>query len=289
VANFAADVKKKLADTPKTRILVGTYVSTDGVRATVDVGGGRIPADFCGYEPEVNESVRILFLDGTATLLGPSKLRPGRGTITDAPAANLVPVSTDAGDFDLPYAAGLSLSAGQVVKLGGWNDGGFVFAVMSTSPTPGDAPPPPGGGGGDETKIFTAVDAGSYRGGWWTAQVYASDTNTGAFFYGTKIADTIPDGAVIVSIEMYCSISMLDFQAPNIGVHSSASKPSGNVSIAFSAPVNIFNGWVTLPTSHGDYLKANYGGIGIDGGGYSILNSLAGDPQSGALRIHYRS
>lgn len=288
MANFDAAVKRALADTTKVTRLAGVYVSTDGVRATVDVGGGRIPADFCGYEPEVNESVWVLFVDGTATLLGPTQLRPGKGTITGTPTGNVVPVTTEAGDFILPYAASLSLSAGQVVKLGGWNDGGFVYAVMSTSPPPGDAPPAPGGGGGDQTVIFTAVDAGSYQSRWWTSQVYASDINTGAFFYGTKIADTIPDSASIVSIEMYASISMLSYQAPNIGYHGSPSKPGGNVSVAGTSAVNISNGWVGLPTSIGTWLKSNAGGIGIDHGGYAILNSLAADGQSGALRIHWR-
>lgn len=289
MGKFDESVKRALVSVDKVKRLVGTYVSTDGVRATVDVGGGRIPADFCGYLPEVNEPVWVLFINGTATILGPTLEKPGRGTVSGAPSGNLVPVDTDAGPLNLPYAAGLSLSAGQVVKLGAWNDGGFVFAIMSTSPTAEAPPDAPGGGGGDHTEIFTATDSGSYRGGWWTAQVYASDTNTGAFFYGTKIADTIPDGATIVSIEIYISISDLEFQAPNIGVHGSASKPGGNVSVAFSAPVNIADGWIGIPTSHGDYLKANAGGIGIDSGGFSILNSLDADPQSGALRIHWIS
>lgn len=288
MGSFDTAVKRALADTTKVTRMAGTYVSTDGVRATVDVGGGRIPADFCGYQPEVSEPVWILFADGTATLLGPTRLRPGKGTITGAPSGNLVPISTDAGDFNLPYAAGLSLSSGQVVKLGGWNGGGFVYAVMSTSPPPGTAPGAPGGGAGDQTVIFTAIDAGSYRGGWWTGEVYSSDTNTGAFFYGTKIADTIPDGATIVSIEIWVSISSLTYQAPNFGYHTSASRPGGNVTFGPTTAVNIAGGWIGLPIYIADWLKANYGGVGVDGGGYSILNSLTADAQSGALRIHWR-
>jgi hypothetical protein len=279
-----------LAAMPTVSRLVGTYVDTDGVRGVVDVGGGRIPADYSGYLPAVGEPVWVLFINGTATILGPTQLKPDRGTVTGAPSGNLVPVSTIAGAFSVPYASGLSLSNGQIVKLGAANGNElFAYAVMSTSPTPATPPSPPGGGSSEGFSVFTAIDSGSYQGRWWTGEVYASNTNTGAFFYGSKIADTIPDNAAILSIELNCSIRMLQYQAPIIGYHGSPTKPGGNVSIGGAAAVNITGGYVALPTSIGDYLKANAGGIGIATGGYSILNALAADAQSGALRIRWRA
>lgn len=293
MANFTTTLKRALAGAAAADRMVGTFVSTDGVRAVVDVGGGRIPADLAGYTPQVNESVWVLFLNGTATILGPTVQRPGIGTVTGAPSGNLVPVNTTAGAFTLPYASGLSLSSGQVVRLGAANDGMFVYAVMSTSPPPDTAPPAPGGGGGDHTVIFTALDAGSYntsQGKWLTAQVWASNSNISGWFYGSKIADTIPDGATIVSIEIWISISSLYVNGPVFGYHSNGSKPGGAPSLSGLTSRSISDRtWLGLPTAFGDYLKSHVGGVGIQHGGYSILNALSADPQSGALRIHWRS
>lgn len=291
MANLSTALKRALAGQTKADRMVGTFVSTDGVRGVVDVGGGRIPADLAGYTPDINESVWVMFLNGTATVLGPTLQKPGRGTVTGAPSGNLVPVTTTAGDFTIPYAAGLSLSAGQVVKLGAANDGLFAYAVMSTSPPPDAAPPSPGGGSIDDTVIFTARDAGSYEPGrgWWSNQVWASDAYTGGWFYGSKIADTIPNGASIVKIEIYLAISALYFNGPVFGYHGNGSKPSGALSFSGLTTQTIAGGWHTLPTSFGTYLKSNVGGVGVDHGGYSIYKSRTEDPQSGSLRIHWRT
>jgi hypothetical protein len=288
VANTAQRINRGLNAKADVRRLIGTFVSTDGVRGVVDVGGGRIPVDLSGYTPEVDESVWVLFIDSTATVLGPTLQKPGQGTVTAAPANNLVPVSTTAGPFTLPYAAGLSLSAGQIVKLGAWNEGGFVFAVMSTTPAAGNPGGGPGAGTGDQVQVFSAIDSGSYNGSWWTGQVYASDSNTGAWFYGSKIADTIPDTAVIVSVELYLSPVQTEFAGPNIGYHAAGTKPGGSLTIIGATPSSAA-GWVALPNYFGDFLKANVGGLGCLHGGFNIYNSLAGDAQSGAVRIHWQA
>ncbi|TFD74740.1 hypothetical protein [Cryobacterium fucosi] len=280
-------MKRALADVTKLTRMVGTFVSTDGVRAVVDVGGGRIPADMAGYLPEINEPVWVLFIDGTALILGPTKMKPAEGTVTGPPSGNLVPISTVAGAMSVPYASGLTLSAGQVVKLGAWSGGGFVGAIMSTSPPPPLAPAPPSPGPVNQSAVFTAVDAGSYRSGWWTSQVWASDSNTGAWFYGSKIADTIPNGAAITAAAIYISATQITGWPPNIGYHSSAGKPGGNVSVGGASAVPVFNGWVNIPLSIVDYLKSNVGGVGVASGGYSIFRSLGQDPSSGALRINW--
>lgn len=286
--DLATGVKLALAGAAKAQRLPGVYVGTDGVRATVDVGGGRIPADLCGYQPVVGESVWVLFVGATATVLGPSVLKPGRGKVKTTPTGNKVTLTTVAGDVTVPFAAGLSLSVGQVVKLGGWNDGGFAYAVMSTSPPPTPAPPAPGAGGTDRTVTFLATDSGSFQSSWWTGQVYASDSNVGAWFYGSQIHDTIPDTAAILSCELYISVAQLLYAPPNIGIHGYDVKPAGTVAVNQSAPVGVSAGWNLIPTALADWLKANPGGIGCAHGGYNIFNSVGQDAQSGALRIHWR-
>lgn len=290
-SNLSVALRNALAGVDTATRLVGTYVSNDGIVATVDVGGGRIPVDFCGYTPEINETVWVLFVNGTATLIGPSAMKPGVGTISGAPAGGLVNVVTDAGTLSLPYASNLTLSNGQAVRLGGWNNGGFVFAIVSTTPVAPIAPSAPVAASRGATTTFTAKQAGSYRSGngWWTPQVWASDNNTGAWFYGTKIRDTIPNSAAIDSIYIYISATQIIGWPPNFGTHANGTRPAGNVTVSSQTAIAVVNGWIKLPNSFGTYLRSNVGGIGIASGGYSIFRSLAQNATSGALKIKWHT
>jgi hypothetical protein len=273
--------------------LVGTFVSFDATGYQVDVGGGRIPAQLgSSYLPIVNENVWVWFVDGQPFIMGPTTPRPGAGTVVSV-ASGLVTVSTVVGNFIMPYTSTLSPTAGQVLNLvwgGGWAPtNGFATSVASTSPTGGVAPPAGGGGGITHVDTFTAIDAGSFQSGngWWTGTVRAGDTNLGAWFYGTKIPDTLPASASIGLVQVYVSAQQISGSAPNFALHPHASKPGGSPSLSSSTPVGIAPGWVTLPSSFGNALRAGGGsfGIGLNHGGNNILRSLAQDGQSGALRI----
>jgi hypothetical protein len=267
--------------------LVGTFVSATLTGCIVDAGGGRIPAQFgTSYLPEINEPVWLWFIDGVPFMMGSATVKPGQGTVMSV-SAGLVTLSTVFGNVSVPYASTLTPTAGQVMKLY-WQGGGYAQSVMSTSPALPTAPPAPGGGGAtSHTDTFTAVDSGSFNSSWWTPQVYASDNNLGAFFYGSKIADTIPSRAAIGRVEVYISAQQITGSSPNFALHAHQSKPGGAPTLTSSTAVPIAPGWVTLPTGWGDALKAGGGssGIGLNHGGYSILRSLAQDGQSGALRI----
>lgn len=286
---FERKVKHALNKVSKVDRMLGKYVSNDGVGGFVDIGGGRIPADFCGYVPTVGETVWVLFVNGTATILGPAGMRSGIGVVASSPSGNMVTVTTDGGTVRVPYASGLSLSVGQNVRLGSWNDGGFVAAVMSTVPAQIVPPLPPAADGVIYTQTFIPRDSGTYSGSWWTDEVWAKTGHTGAWFYGPTIHNTILDASVILSIRLYVSARSLSFHAPNIGYHSSGTKPAGNVTVAGTAETAVpLSGWVTLPNSIADYLKANVGGIGINAGGDSFFRSIQDDPSSGALEISWR-
>jgi hypothetical protein len=293
VESFDDEVKRKLNNVDKVSRLIGTFVSTDGLRAVVDVGGGRIPADFSGYLPEVNEPVWVLVVNGTYTILGPTQLRPDRGTILAPPTGNLVQLSTPIGNITCPYASGLSLAIGQVVKLGAWSGGSFVYAIMSTQPAPDTPPGPPDPGISDREQVFIATEAGSYRSGsgWWQAQVWASDNNQGIWGYGSKIPDTIPASAIPLSIEIYISANQISGSPPVFALHAYGGT-TGAPAPTFigDTPVAVTPGWVALPTSFINNLKAGGGsyGVGVNHGGYSIFKSLGEDPMSGALRIRWR-
>jgi hypothetical protein len=282
ITQILALINKKSAMLP----LVGTFVSASATGCVVDAGGGRIPARFgTSYLPEINESVLLWFIDGMPFLMGPATAKPGQGTVVSV-AAGLVTMSTALGNVVVPYASTLTPTAGQVMKLS-WQGGGYAHSVMSTSPVAPVAPAGPGTGAISHTDTFTAVDAGSYQSSWWTGQVYASDSNLGAAMYGSKIADTIPSTAAIQSVQLYISAQQITGYSPNFALHPHQSKPGGAPSLSSSTAIAIAPGWVNLPASWGDALKAGGGffGIGLNHGGYSILRSLAQDGQSMALRI----
>jgi hypothetical protein len=134
---------------------------------------------------------------------------------------------------------------------------------------------------------FTAIDSGSRNTSWNQSDVWASDTYIGAWFYGSKIKDTIPDTAIINQARMYLPIKKNFGSAPLLGRHTSATKPGGALTISSAAALSPRSGWVDIPTSHIDFLKANDGGLGFNHGGFNIYTAVAADGLSGALDIIY--
>ena len=280
---------KAINERAKVRRVAGNYRGLDGLRAVVDFDGGRVPAHFAtAWRPVVNDPVWVDIIDGVAWVVGPTAPHASDGTVVSV-GGGLVIVSTDVGDVEATYDAGATLTAGQEVKL--FSSGGYhVIGVKSSSP---DAPPPdPGGGGagGEVTQTFTAVDSGSFQSGWWTNRVYASSSNEGCWFYGTKIRDTIPAGAVILGVEIFLDVEQVFGGDPIFTTHTHALKPGGSPGLSGGSPVDIAGtGWYSLSTSFGDWLKSGGGslGVGCNHGGYNIFAAVPG--QSGALRIRYRT
>ena len=278
---------KLLAGKSNVTVLAGTFVSATATGYTVDVGGGRIPArPFAGYLPEINEPVWVAFIDGWPYVLGPTVTKPGQGTVVSV-ASGLVTLSTDYGTVIVPYTATLTPTAGQVLKLV-WAGGGFAIAVMSAQPGAPLAPLATPIAATTHSDVFTAGDSGSHQSsGWWTAQVYASDTNLSAWWYGSKISDTIPATAVVSKVEVYISAQQIYGAAPNFALHADLSKPGGAPTLTSITAVPVVPGWVTLPLSFGTALRKGGGsyGIGVAHGGYNIFLSVSQDSLSMALRI----
>lgn len=266
--------------------LAATFVSASSTGCVVDAGGGRIPARFgTSYLPEINEPVWLWFIDGVPFMMGSAIAKAGQGTVVSV-AAGLVTLSTDFGTIAVPYNGALTPTAGQILKLA-WQGGGYALSVMSTSPAPGTAPPAPSTGATVHVDKFFTVYTGSYRGSWWTDLLYASDNNLAAAIYGSTISDTIPAAAGVSRVETYISAQQITGSPPNFALHAYQSKPGGSPALTSSTPVAIAPGWVDLPLSFGDALKAGGGsyGIGLNHGGYSILHSRTQDGESLALRI----
>jgi hypothetical protein len=279
-----------LAEKTQVRTLTGEYRGLDGDRFTVDVGGGRVPAyPLADYLPAVNERVVVWLVDDVAFVAGPVAVHPVDGTVVSV-SSGIVTVSTTAGNIEATHTLGTTPTAGQYVKLL-WGGDTPHALLKSTSPAGGTAAdnPTPGTAKSYDQTFGARGDSGSYGSSWWTAQVWSSDNNLGAWFYGTRIADTIPSGATIKRVRIYLSAEQIFGSPMNIGLHNHATRPGGSPTIGSTVALAPAGGWLDLPLSFGNALRRSGGqrGIGIVHGGYHIFRSVAQDGQSGALRINY--
>lgn len=275
----------------KVKVWPATFVGLDGTsgRVLCDVANGlvtgRVPAQvMTSYRPEIGERVFVLSVDGAYFLTGPALPKPALGTVTQV-GSSTVTLDTDMGPVQATYDAGTTLSASQVVKLL-WSDGAHVVGVLAVTPTPTLPPDPPMPTERTHVDVFTAVDAGSFVGTrWQQPEPWASDAALGAWFYGSKVHDTL-QGAPVSKVELWSTLAQRSGAAPNFGVHPHAMKPETAPTITDAVPLSAPDGaWLTLPVAFGQFLANNVGGIGLAHGGSNMFRSLADDPMSGALRI----
>lgn len=282
---------EKIAAKSRVTALSGKFVSYNATGVTVDVGDGRMDAALgSGYLPEVGETVLVWFVDGIPYVMGPATPRPHVGTVATV-ANSRVTVNTAAGVVGpIPYVGSAPAVGAQVRMF--WHGGGVAFTATPAEGTV--APPTPGGGGTSQhVDQFNATAAGTWNtgggdtaGSYFNAEVWASNTTIGFWFYGTKIPDTIPGGAVIQRVQLYIAARQIYGGAPVFTVHDNPNPPGDNLAGGSAIGVSNYT-WVDLPTSFGDALRRGGGayGIGTRHGGYNIFKSLAADGQSGALRI----
>jgi len=291
--DFAARTANALAAVPVAAAKVGEFVERDGFRAVVNLGESTVSLPFVGmYLPPAGHPVQLELRAGQMVVTGPARPLPGIGVIsaTGTPRATVTAWGVD---YLLPYRSSYTPVLGHNVEIQWTSDDGVIQGqVTATSNTV--APPVIPGGGVQpfHPDPFTAVDSASWGAtyGWNTRDVWASDSYIGAWFYGSKIKDTIPDGAVIKSAAIFLSPRQVSGAAPNLRYHTSATRPGGAVTFAgttFVLPSR--TGWVSIPLAFIDYLKANNGGIGFDHGGYNIFRGTQADGQSGALDISWEA
>lgn len=283
-----------LQGVPNVSTIIGVYAGNDGTSALVNVDDSRqsVPA-LGGVWPIVGDRVRLLRVNQSLFLLGPVQQRAnlGRITVVGSPKCTVEypPGSGVTQMMGVPKGSSPAVGDSVVIEWGG-EAASTVVAVISSGtdqPTPADPSGPPASSSGQQT--FTAADSGSFQNGrWWTNQVYASASNKSAFFYGSKIADTIPDGATIDSIRVFLSPTKNSGNQPRIGTHGYLSNPGGSPTISNLISLPSASGWVGLPTSFGDLLKTGAQlGVGFDGAGYAIFRGTQQDGQAGALDISW--
>lgn len=268
------------------KVSQATFVSVSSTGCLVDYPGSRIPASLgLSFVPEVGEVVWVWNIDDRYFVMGPAAPKPSTGTVVSVDSG-LVTLTSNLGTTVVAPYVGSAPAAGQVMKLL-WHGGPFAM-LMSTSPAPAAPPSVAGPGVGTHVDAFPAIDAGSFQSRWWTPQVRAGDTNLGAWFYGSKISDTIPSTAVVLRVQLFLSVYSASGSNPNFATHPHQLKPGGSPSLTtFSSSISAGTGDVDLPTTVGDALKAGgtAAGVGVNHGGNNIFNSLASDGLSGRLLI----
>lgn len=283
--------EEKLAQIPVQESIVAQLVEQDGAIATVIQGNSTLQVRSAAPTLPPGSAVRLERRDGQLILIGPANPPSTVGLIFTIGTTCTVEYPPGSGvTAVLPRDAGYSPTVGDTVLLSWTDQGGFIVGKWSTSPTAKVPDLPPVAPAQTYDQVFTAIDSGSYQGGygWRTNEVWSSASNIGAWFYGTKIHDSIPDSALILNAWIYLPLRQQVGAAP-FGRHGYDYKPGGSLGFAGITDLGARSGWVAIPTSLIDHLKANVGGLGYDIGGYNIWAGTQQDGQSGAVRVIYNA
>lgn len=292
--NDVTQLQKLLDGKSTVTARVGVFVGTEAGQALVDMGGERFPTQMVGsYVPAVNDPVHVWSIDGAWFLVGSSRAKPTVGTVLTVSSPN---VTVDTSQGVVPAViGGTAPTSGQRVVLHWTEDGPVTGVILASTPATPEVPAtpvtPPSA---VREVVFRPIDAGStdrVSARWWQAQPWASNTTYGAWFYGSQIKDTIPSGAVFVSLEFYVNRVQDSGGAPRFALHSSPTK-AGVPSVTAYAEWDPPNGWGIPPGASAwfDALKAGGAqyGVALNQGGFNKFASLAQDGMSGALRIRWR-
>lgn len=315
----------KINEKGSTMSFKGTFRRMVGAKAMCDALGGTLEASFVGnVQPSPGDSVQLEMRNGSYFMLGPSQPKPTRGTVmrVSAPGepdptltpvgeeipepefdefGNPIPVAlppdtarcvvrSGEQEFYLPYMQSYTPTVGNVVAIQWTFEGGLVTGTVSTVPKVepvNHVPPRPAPAtGGFHPSPFRAALAGTYQSGSWTsANVTSSDSNRGVFLYGSTVADTIPDDAVINYVRLWLSPQQIFGDPAQLRLVSNTSLSGAPAWAGVAWPLAPVPGWQQIPNSFAEWLVTNTGGIGFDGGGFHIFDALSTDPMSGALDI----
>ena len=284
-------VRARLAEIPKVAQKTAIFVRRDGLDAVINVGDTTVQVPFVGlYLPPAGHAVQLDFRDGRWVCSGPATPLPGEGTVTVAGSPRAT-VTAWGETYTLRHRSSYTPVFGDLVELIWSADEGIIGGKLSAASS--NVPPAEAGASGPQRfhpDPFPAGDSGTWRSGsgWWTRTVRAN-VDDGAWFYGTTIKDTIPDSAVPVSARIYLPVQTIVINAPGqLRLHTHAFKPAGAPTFTGAAQATpAVSGWHDIPLSWVDFLKANDGGIGFDGGGQWVCAGSDTDGLSGALDITY--
>lgn len=296
------------------------------------VTNGIVEVNSAGAKEKVKVPEGILLADGDIVLLLRGRQRcwiinvlstsldnPAEGVVgTVVGGSNTIPITMTKNGRSItvamPFNSAYSPVAGHTVQLI-WRPngtGGYVNCKLGTVPLP---PPPPTASASTITlptapptpatsgyNPFAAQDAVSFRGGKWrtdTRNVVQWDwggygNNDGSWFYGSQPTDYL-SGATVTRLQIKIKrTSGGDYasQAPNFYLHTSRTRPGGNVTTTMGP----YNGgsigigetkMFDLPASWGQTIVDSGGGITIKGSPYIVNEGLDRNSESGLIIIDW--
>lgn len=298
-----------MADIPVVRSYPGLVVSS-GSGYVLNVNGSDV-ADVlwpAGYIPTVGDAVRVLVVNGEMSVLGPVATgpRPFMGTVSGAASGGFVPVDTVSGTIEARYT-GTAPSLGTAVFLDWQATTPRVLpgaAATSSAPTPDPTPPPRPPTQQSGTLTVTATGSGSWQvGGDWAYQGTSviqyryggARENRGAWFYGSRPTQLRGRTVTALRIRLGARLRVGSYNSAlplHVYLTANANRPGGDVN-RISGPADITlapnagAGWHSLPTSFGQALVDNGGGIGVTGSPYMGVNGVGADPASGQLQLDW--
>lgn len=274
------------------------FVRMEGNLAVINTQGEQIKVPCVGYYPPViGDSVQVEWRNGSPAVIGPAVQRNPLGVISGT-GSPLATVTVDGVAYLLPYHVGYTPTIGDQVVID-WISG-TISGALSVVPPPKPQPPAPDDDGGTPggapapkpVKFDVTVRAtrsGKYDtnwSNWWGGdEVWASNNNKGAWFYGNRIRDAVKGGDV-TRIDIYLPL-ISQVGSCSIGLHSYPTIPGGNPSITSLTTLSDRKGWVRLPQSFADYLDNGGRGIGVvsPSGGFTKWAGVSNDKLSGAIRL----
>jgi hypothetical protein len=281
-----------IAALAKVQVIAGQYVSanTNGT-VLVDFGSGPVQCFNAGvFQPLPGDQVRCLQVGTTTIMLGRSAPKAGTGTVTTVASPFLSVLLSDGSTAQLPFLSSYAATVGDTVIID-WPAGGFVLGKASAQPGGTYVPPATPVAPSKTVSQFKCSASGNYYtiGGSFASgdDVWCSDNNLGCWFYGSSIADTIPNTAKILNVRVYVDEFFNEFPSSlaTIALHQLASK-SGVPSMSSPTTISAGSGWKDLPNAFGDSLKTgSKKGVGTDRGGYHKFRGRSSDSRSGLLEI----
>lgn len=276
-------IMNRLATIPTVSSKLGRFIRMVGSLALVNVGDRSVTIPCSGFYPPVADMpVQLERRDGSLIVTGPSQQLPPLGKIK-AGGTPKATVTVDGTDYTLGYRDGYTPAIGDDVEVN-WTSGIIQGKITTVPVAAAPVVNPP-----TELVTFTnlvvmAADSGSYNSRWWTNDVYNGDNNTGAWFYGSRVVDALR-GSTPTKVEIFLNPRQSSGYAPQVGVHGSATKPGGDVTVSGQVAIEPRSGWVELPLSFALALRDATNGIGVTPSGYTIWRGVQADAMSGALRF----
>jgi len=276
-------ILSRLATIPDVSQQTAIFVRMEGPLAVVNIGDRSVSIASSGfYPPLAGMVVQLERRNGQLLLTGPAVPLDPMGVMVSAGTPKAL-VNSGGVEYLLGLRAGYSPVVGDAVEIN-WSTA-IIQGKVTVAAVPVETlPNPPAAAGPLSTDPVLAEGSGSYQGRWWMNDVWASNNNDGAWFYGGRVQSALA-GATMSKIEIYLPLMSQIGNVP-IGVHSSATQPGGPVTSSMLTALGNRAGWVELPIAFADYLRDNAGGIFVQGGtGSNRWRGTQKDSLSGALRF----